>query len=327
MKPTHKILFGLAATSAWLIAGSITIPNTFVANKTAKASEVNANFSAVKTAVDGNAGGIATNRTGIATNKTNITANATGITTNATNIATNTSDITTNTNAVARGGSEVTAPDGYNVIYAGGRAWLDRNVGATTAPTAWNDTTQASLGSLFQWGRAADGHQFRNGANDDNDADAAVADGAGGTNNCTDDTDAPGHTNFILGAKAAGGYNWRTEGEDCNVDAGSTHLWSAPGGFVNGVCPAGWRVPSEQDFAALDITSAEDAYNKIKLSAAGFRNLTGSITHAGLGGYYWTSTVDGDRSRGFFFSSSTTYLFPYYRAGGFSVRCVKHLNN
>ncbi len=76
MKPTYKILFGFVAASAWLIAGSVTIPNAFTANTTAKASEVNENFSAVKTAVDGNAGDIATNKSGIATNKTNITTNA-----------------------------------------------------------------------------------------------------------------------------------------------------------------------------------------------------------------------------------------------------------
>ncbi len=41
-----------AGSSTW--AGSVTIPNTFVAGTTARASEVNANFTAVKTAVDDN---------------------------------------------------------------------------------------------------------------------------------------------------------------------------------------------------------------------------------------------------------------------------------
>ena len=79
MKPTHKILLGLVAASAWLIAGNVTIPNSFTANTTAKASEVNANFSAVKTAVDGNAGDITSNANDIATNKADITTNATNI--------------------------------------------------------------------------------------------------------------------------------------------------------------------------------------------------------------------------------------------------------
>ena len=105
MKPTHKILLGLAAASSWLIAGSVTIPNTFVANKTAKASDVNANFSAVKTAVDGNAGDITTNATSIATNKSDISDNAN-------DIATNKTDITTNANNIASAITDINATGG-----------------------------------------------------------------------------------------------------------------------------------------------------------------------------------------------------------------------
>ena len=321
MKPTHNILFGLVAASTALIAGSVTIPHSFTANTTAKASEVNANFSAVKTAVDGNAGDIATNKSGIATNKTNIT-------TNANDIATNKSDITTNANGVARGGLEVTAPTGYNVIYAGGRAWLDRNVGATAAPTAWNDTTQASLGSLFQWGRKADGHQFRDIASSNNDSDVMATTGAGtASTECALGDVAPANK-FITGANASGGFNWSTTGHDCNTDAKLTYLWSAPGTLNGGICPTGWRVPSEQDFASLDITSAEDAYSKIKLSASGYRDFSGgAIYDVGSYGYYWTSTVERDRSRGLDICSGDTYFDARYRAQGYSVRCVKHLNN
>jgi hypothetical protein len=60
MKTTH-ILIGLMAVGSLAMAGNVTIPNTFTAGTAAKASEVNANFSAVKTAVDGNANDIATN--------------------------------------------------------------------------------------------------------------------------------------------------------------------------------------------------------------------------------------------------------------------------
>jgi uncharacterized protein (TIGR02145 family) len=219
----------------------------------------------------------------------------------------------------------VTAPAGYNVIYKGGRAWLDRNVGATVAPTSWNDTTQASLGSLFQWGRAADGHQFRNGATDDNAADAAVSDGNGGQTDCFT-SDESSNSNFILGANASGEYNWRTSATNCNKDAEREHYWSAPGNLHHGVCPAGWRVPSEQDFVALDIASASDAFTKIKLSAAGYRdNNNGSINNVGNNGRYWTSSVDGDRSRRQLINSAGMYIFSSFRSDGFSVRCVKHL--
>ena len=75
MKPTRNILFGFVVASATLIAGSVTIPNSFTANTTAKASEVNANFSAVKTAIDGNAGDIATNKSNISDNANDIATN------------------------------------------------------------------------------------------------------------------------------------------------------------------------------------------------------------------------------------------------------------
>ena len=175
--------------------------------------------------------------------------------------------------AVARAAIErqrkINYPPGYNVINYGGKAWLDRNVGATSSPTSYNDTTQTSLGSLFQWGRPADGHQFRNGASDDNDADFTVSDGSGGTNKCTTRNE-PGHSNFILGANKTGLYNWRTDADDCNKDAEITYLWGEEGNLYNGVCPTGWRVPTARDYKELDITSAEDAFNKIKLSTVIF---------------------------------------------------------
>src|SRR5262245_15578850 len=50
-----SFLAGLSlALGAGVIAGTVTLPHTFTANTQAKASEVNANFTAVKTAVDAN---------------------------------------------------------------------------------------------------------------------------------------------------------------------------------------------------------------------------------------------------------------------------------
>ncbi|MFQ5470849.1 MAG: hypothetical protein ACE5EH_11170, partial [Gammaproteobacteria bacterium] len=73
--------FVAGSSTGW--AGSVTIPNTFVSGTKAVAADVNANFSAVGTAVNGNA--------------TDITTNAGNIATNTGNIATNTGNIATNT--------------------------------------------------------------------------------------------------------------------------------------------------------------------------------------------------------------------------------------
>lgn len=88
MKTLH-ILIGLVSAGALAMGGTVTIPNTFHANTTAKAAEVNANFTAVKNAVNDNAGKITTNKNDIATNKSDIQTNATAIDQKVTDIAVN----------------------------------------------------------------------------------------------------------------------------------------------------------------------------------------------------------------------------------------------
>ncbi len=58
--------------STFSIAGEVTIPNIFTAGTPAKASEVNDNFSAVKTAVDDNNASILTNTREISSNDSDI---------------------------------------------------------------------------------------------------------------------------------------------------------------------------------------------------------------------------------------------------------------
>jgi hypothetical protein len=201
--------------------------------------------------------------------------------------------------AVAAGGNQtVTPPAGYGVIYTNGKAWLDKNLGATGVATSVTDTN--GYGDLYQWGRPADGHEDR----------------ASGTETNLSTTDAPGHANFITVSTSP--YNWRS--------ANRTHFWSAPGASANGVCPAGYRVPSEQDFADLDITNRADAFTKIKLTAAGYRlNSSAALANVGSSGHYWTSSVDGEHSRYLFIYSSGSLFSSNTRAYGFSVRCMKHL--
>ena len=79
-----KILAQLTAITSFIIsstvfAGDLTIPNTFNAGTRAVASEVNANFNAVETAVDDNDFRITTNSANIDINSTDITTNAADI--------------------------------------------------------------------------------------------------------------------------------------------------------------------------------------------------------------------------------------------------------
>jgi uncharacterized protein (TIGR02145 family) len=205
---------------------------------------------------------------------------------------------------------KVRVPAGYEVIYAGGNAWLDRNVGATAAATSWNDTTPEVLGGLFQWGRKADGHQMRT-------SDTTT------TSSTKDDT--TNNDKFILPMNS--GTNWRTINGDGTGNADRTYFWSATGSRLNGVCPAGWRVPTKEDFDALSLLNGEDAYTKIKLVAGGYRKYSdGDIEGVGQYAKYWTvSTAFAEDSQNLQVVVDSARFYWNKRANGFSVRCMKEL--
>lgn len=74
---THKIILtivsALLTNGAW--ASPITMPNTFSSGNVAVVAQVNANFTAIKVAVDANDGNISTNTGSINANSTNIGTN------------------------------------------------------------------------------------------------------------------------------------------------------------------------------------------------------------------------------------------------------------
>lgn len=64
-------------------------------------------------------------------------------------------------------------------------------------------------------------------------------------------------------------------------------------------------------------------YSTLLFMTAGNRNNSNaSINNVGSNGNYWTSTVDGDRSRNLNINSGGTNFNSNNRANGFSVRCV-----
>jgi hypothetical protein len=58
MKTTQALLLAAVAAPGWLAAATVTLPHTFSNGTVADADQVNANFSAVKAAVDDNANAI-----------------------------------------------------------------------------------------------------------------------------------------------------------------------------------------------------------------------------------------------------------------------------
>jgi uncharacterized protein (TIGR02145 family) len=183
---------------------------------------------------------------------------------------------------------------------ATGKTWMDRNLGASRAATS--STDEEAYGDLYQWGRAADGHQKRNSA----------------TTSTLSNSDTPGHGNFITSDSSP--YDWRSPQND--------NLWQGVNG-TNNPCPAGYRLPTEaeweaerQSWSSNDVAGA--FASPLKLPVAGYRGSSdGSLGGVGSYGYYWASTVSGAFVRNLHFRSSDASMDSDTRANGLSVRCLK----
>jgi uncharacterized protein (TIGR02145 family) len=117
-----------------------------------------------------------------------------------------------------------------------------------------------------------------------------------------------------------------------------------------GICPGGWHVPSDAEFAVLtkylgsadDVASGRlkeegtlhwDAPNEMASNSSGFTGLPGGMrfqegqfNHMGKNGLFWSSSRDSE-SLAFFltltYNTPTSYQTDTYKRSGFSCRCVK----
>jgi uncharacterized protein (TIGR02145 family) len=182
-----------------------------------------------------------------------------------------------------------------------GKTWMDRNLGASQAATSSTDAL--AYGDLYQWGRRADGHQFRNSTTTSN----------------LSSIDQPSHGNFILANNEP--FDWRSPQ--------NPNLWQGVNG-VNNPCPSGYRLPTETEWnaerASWISNDAAGAYaSPLKLPMAGHRSSSdGSISSNGTYGAYWSSTVFGTESSAMDFVSSNAAIDPEVRRVGYCVRCIKN---
>ena len=188
-----------------------------------------------------------------------------------------------------------------------GKTWMNRNLGASQQATS--STDYLAYGALFQWGRAADGHECITWTSSTNGTPQSS------TTSTQSSTDTPGHGKFIKGSS-----DWRNPQND--------NLWQGVSG-TNNPCPSGYRLPTAAEWEAertsWSTNNAAGAFGSpLKLPLAGGRNgSSGSLNLVGSPGRYWSSTIDGTNSRYLFFYSSDAYMNSNYRANGFSVRCIK----
>jgi uncharacterized protein (TIGR02145 family) len=183
------------------------------------------------------------------------------------------------------------------VIGAGGKIWMDRNLGATQVATSSTDI--ASYGDYYQWGRAADGHQISTSP----------------TTTTLSSTDTPGHGNFIRTNA-----DWRSPQNNT--------LWLGVDG-TNNPCPSGYRLPTEAEWeaerASWGTNNAAGAFaSPLKLPVNGRRRYSdGLFENVNTYGYYWSSTVSGADSSGLNFLSNNAFTSADGRAMGRAVRCLK----
>ncbi len=200
----------------------------------------------------------------------------------------------------------------YGVVTgADTRVWLDRDLGAKSVATAAND--YQAYGSLFQWGRRADGHQKITWTG------PVTGTPLYGTTTNTSSTDNPGTNLFIIGTP-----DWRSPGNN--------DLWQGVNG-TNNPSPPGFRLPTTQEWTTLAtsapaITNAATAYSSsLKLTLAGGRAYnTGDLNFTSVNGFWWASSVSGAFAYRMYDSGSAIFLGNAYpnRAWGFSVRCIKN---
>ncbi len=187
----------------------------------------------------------------------------------------------------------------YGTVMSSGNCWLDRNLGALQVATSSTDT--AAYGDLFQWGRGDDGHQVR----------------TSGTTTTLSNSDTPGHSNFIIVTDNPN--DWRSSINDS--------LWQGVYG-INNPCPPGWRIPTEDEWIderhSWSTDNAAGAFaSPLKLTTAGGRQPDdGSVVAVGVLGHYWSNKFIGIHVNRLMFNGNVG-SFSFYRAVGFSVRCIK----
>ena len=187
-----------------------------------------------------------------------------------------------------------------------GKTWMDRNLGASRVATSESDAL--SFGDLYQWGRAADGHEKRNSGTTATNATTAVPNQGN-----------PWDGLFITEENDP--FDWLTPQDNT--------LWQGVNS-INNPCPSGFRVATFAEWTAERQSWASDnsagAFaSPLKLPRAGTREFDGFLDDgAGSSAFYWTSSNSNNFALAMSFSAANAGpTAGGNHVNGGSIRCIK----
>jgi hypothetical protein len=165
-----------------------------------------------------------------------------------------------------------------------GKCWTTSNLGSDHQATAKNDETEASAGWYWQFNRK---QGYRH------DGSSAL----------------PQWTITWIEENSG----WQPDADPCRLELG-----------------APWRLPTETEWSNVDLSggwvNGDGAWNSgLKLHAAGFIGyFDGSMNQRGATGAYWSGNQDSSwGGLHLFFDGTTCETNYYYKAMGFTVRCIR----
>ncbi len=219
---------------------------------------------------------------------------------------------------------------------------MDRNLGATSADPG----KVGALGLLYQWGRK---DPFLGSSFISNRIEAASTVTWPASEESTSETGtieyAVSHpTTFIT--RNTVNNDWYYTGSEDTDDTRWTTSESESEKSIYDPCPAGWRVPdggeggiwSKAKGSSSDYSGTYDGTDKgmnfsgefgtdltIWYPAAGCRDYDGSLSGVGNYGFCWSATPRGSSAFTLYFYNSglVSPSYNYYRAEGYSVRCLQ----